>query len=126
MRVIWRKSKSALMSSCRPGQRPAAFYKYELRIPVPSRWFEEIDVLDDRKLFSSAESVEIEREYPILSVSDPVAWSSYDESRFDRRIEIEKSAARKLEVAAQWHRRRGRNEIADLYATRAARLFGLF
>src|ERR1035438_1214461 len=84
----WSQHREVLVSEHLPGQRPAAFYKFDLAVARPNTWPAELEVLLKHDLLSPDERVAIEATRPELSPSQPASlYSAFvrpDVTRMDR------------------------------------------
>ena len=143
--AAWRRFRSELMGTCDPGQRPAAFYRELGLMAPPSRWLDQIGLLDARGLLNEDEARKVETLFPMLDANQAASFcSGFDgcdkfcaartaeetgggeavhTSANGLVIEQERRAAQSLanafQIAAEWHRRRGRETLAARYASRA-------
>jgi hypothetical protein len=106
------------------GRRPAAYYRFELGIAPPRRWYGELATLLDHNLIDAEEAVRLERIHYMLSEKyGEVFCAAYDDEDHVRRLGLNaltgESLAEQFDVAARWHERRGRPELADTYRARA-------
>ncbi len=114
-RAAWRAHGLRLTEEFkRPGQRPAAYYRYELHIEPPRHWWEEAEILESRGLLSPHEEAALERTRRELApdqgaLYDAVfahqGWGEYTLRRFQAEFAF----------AAGWHGRRGRTALEEKY-----------
>lgn len=118
----WVRHRDQLMSErSSPGHRPYGYFKHELKLPNPLlNSTAEIDELDERGLLDEHESAEIEKTNRQLDPNqDPSAWSCYDHPEVNTYLVLGQFIVDDFEVAARWHRRRGRTALADVWQRRA-------
>ena len=125
--AAWRELRADLMHQCSPGERPAAYFKFELGLnPPPNRLLEQVAVLLDRNLIDAIEATEIESHYPMLNADQATAFCSEFDSAVSvlyahhHGAEILSRTVARFDLASRWHAWRGRPELAELYARRHA------
>jgi hypothetical protein len=123
--ATWKRYRSELMAdpNLRPGQRPAAFWRLDLQIRPPSNWWEELAMLCEHKLVTPEEALLIERQHNVLS-ENTAAWGAFDTAEGAHKQhfnpQVFACCQHEFEAAARWHAWRGRPELAEKYAQRAA------
>jgi hypothetical protein len=135
-RAGWERLRNTLMAEHEPGRRPCAFFKFDLNLnPAPRHWHEEISALMDANLIDPHEAAAIEARFPMLSPAQTAEYCcSYDSLEAYHGAngyyarpgpwtqEFHASMAKqraKFELAARWHKWRGRQDTAALYSRRA-------
>lgn len=123
MRAAWAANRDALMKAyTEPGMRPMAYFVFDLRDPEPESRLDQIDVLRDRELLDETEALAIERSFIALSPGRD-ANTSFDDVKkilaMQRGEGMLSQIRRDFEIAARWHRWRGREELAEAYWQRA-------
>ena len=124
-RAAWQQYREQIMAdlSC-AGRQPAAFYRFDLNINVPRRWYDELIVLLDKRLISAEEAVRIEASNQMLSGEHQEAFcAAFDDAGAIIQMRLDADGAgtlvKKFEAAARWHQWRGRPEVAERYTARA-------
>jgi hypothetical protein len=123
--AAWRAHRDELMAAVKgPGRRPHAFYCVELNI-VPTSWAEEVRALFERGLLPREEILAVEAYHQVL---DPQRQADmnliYDSETSIRAMQSDPYSLRRtaveFEFASLFHGARGRPELAEIYARRAA------
>ncbi len=109
-----------LLESCAPGERPAAFYRVELKVPRPRRWFDELNFLLDRGLIGPEEARVLDIQAGLLSKGQgPRFCEAFESGAGVREQGLGVGGLRYLmgefSTAARWHRFRERPELEDKY-----------
>jgi hypothetical protein len=120
--AAWKRHGAAILSPCQPGTRPWGFYQFELGIPMPRRWWDELEVLMDHSLIEAAEAVCLERANELLSGSQsPDLYAALVTGGFTRLCSVTReSMSRMFRAAAKWHDYRERPALAGHYRELAA------
>ncbi len=131
MRRVWNAHKSELLAECGPGERPYAFYFFDLGIRdrVVHGWAGQVGVLMDRGLIDATEAAGVEANYRMLNAGAAEYMRALDRPdgiltmlggpRTKQSEIIMAGIVTECEVAARWHAWRGRPELAALYDQRA-------
>lgn len=121
----WFEHREALLASSEasggPGQRPSAFWRYELQIAAPCCAALQAVELFRRKLLRPGEAEEIERTHDRYLTAD---WfSGADDPDHIRRMKLGLQLLRKhaeeFAGLAEWHKLRRRPKVAEVYRLRA-------
>ena len=124
-RAAWELHRERLMAQVKdPGRRPHAYYKFDLGVDPPWRWFDEIEILLDHNLIGEDEAIKIERNVEMLSGDQAEAYcASFDGEKTIAWMQLSPDSwcdfAEQFDVAAKWHQWRGREGLAERYRTRA-------
>jgi hypothetical protein len=117
LRALWQRNRNALMEFCGPGERPTAYYHFKLGVAIseiPIRWLDQIEFLDLRQMLDADESRDVELIYPMLSTFKPDP-SVFDAGPVAASPEFCSILEHRFAVAAGWHNRRGREQLAAHY-----------
>ena len=111
----WRANRAELLAEFTlAGRRPAAFWRYDVGIDPPTKWWEETGRLEELGLLTREEEIRVERERKELSgdqgeLYDAIfAWKDWGAYMYQR-------FAGAFTFAAGWHGRRGRPELEAKY-----------
>ena len=123
-RLMWERHRAELLAECQPGRRPAAFWRFDLRVTPPSSWPAELGLLVAHELVTPEEMIAIEASNPLLdSRQSPQFNSSFESPDAIRRLHGDPGTLKimhaEFRFAAEWHQRRGRPKLAESYALRA-------
>ena len=128
-RAAWVRYRDTIMSEWnKPGQRPAAWWKYEAGVDVPVRrpgdsfadeWFQQMDLLFERGMLTDEEQERCEVHHRELSPS-PEGHATVEALRLSLKQgpwpgHMLRVRAGRCEFASRWHARRGRPERAEHY-----------
>jgi hypothetical protein len=118
-RAAWRRHRAKLMEKHDAGNRPFAYFKYELDV-IPRCWIDMLGALLDAGQVDAIEAVAIEKADPMLAPNPPAAGMA---TTHDTSTEADRHSAdawaRKCEICAQFHAFRGRDEVAGRYRQQA-------
>jgi len=119
--AAFRDAREQLMKAALPGQRPAAFFKFELGIPSPALLRDQLPILLSRGLITDGEAQQLERDnYELLTADFGGAFHTVEGVRAMRLgMASLRSMVARFDTLAAWHQRRGRPEIATTYRTRS-------
>lgn len=123
-RAAWCQHRAELMAAHEPGQRPAAYFQFDLREDLGGgRWWQQVAVLLRRGLIDPMEATNCERIYPLLDAVQPAGGNVFDEpgelAKQTLPVDVLCGLVEQFELAAAWHGWRGRPEIAAQYQRRA-------
>ena len=127
MRAAWSRCHAELMADPElgSGRRPRGFYLFDLKVEVPRRWWNELELLDDLKLLDRAEEFTIELRTPILATTQVPEFNVvFLQATAIQSMQLSRSVLSDLQeqfcFVAQWHRKRDRPELATKYTRCAA------
>ena len=117
--ATWRRYRAELIhhESLSPGQRPAAFWRFDVAVTPPCHWWAELDLLMRHNLLSPEEAVVIERDHTSLAAEPPSESGGACLGALSL-VELGHVGA-EFNLTAAWHLWRGRPELATKYALRA-------
>lgn len=116
--AAWNKHRAELLATCQPGHRPYAFWKFDVLVDPPVSWWQEARLLVQHSLLTAEEELAMERVRLVLDPAKlPAGTAHLDYSR-----SVLKHMLSEHSFAAEWHRRRGRGDIADAHAAEAERI----
>jgi hypothetical protein len=125
-RQTWIEHRDELLKATEPGQRPVAFFLFDLGIKdrVTYRWFDQITVLLDRDLIGAEEAERVDHSYKELDPDQDALNNSFDTLEETARQQLSKYTLETLEgeftLASRWHAWRGRPALAELYHLRSS------
>ena len=72
--ATWRRYRAELIhhESLSPGQRPAAFWRFDVGVTPPCHWWAELDLLMRHNLLTPEEAIAVERDHASLSAESAV------------------------------------------------------
>ena len=124
-RTAWRRHGAELLAGHSPGERPSAFFEFDLRVPTPSTWWEQLRILLDHKLMAPEEIIAIEAANALLDPQQSTGYNSVFESFAGTRVAnlgpvVLRQLAAEFAFAADWHADRNRLELTQRYQRRAS------
>jgi len=126
-RAMWNENRDRLLKACGPGERPSAYFKFDLAITdtVVCKWFDQIHALLDRDLISAEEAQRCEQRHAELSASTDfgTSFASLNNIRRMGMDRIPPDLEKEFILAARWHAWRGRAKLAEEYLFRAANIY---
>jgi hypothetical protein len=117
--ATWRRYRDELIhhESLSPGQRPAAFWRFDVGVTPPCHWWAELDLLMRHNLLTPEEAIAIERDHASLSPNPPAGSGGACRGALSPAGLGHIGA--EFNLAAAWHLWRGRPELAEVYRLRA-------
>jgi hypothetical protein len=124
-RTAWQRHRAELLAEHHPGERPSAFFEFDLRIPTPSTWWEQLRTLLDHDLMPAEEQIAVESMHDVLDPLQSPGFNSAFESEAGTCAANLGSAvlhqlAQEFTFASEWHQRRGRAAVAERYGLRSS------
>jgi hypothetical protein len=120
-RQAWQRHRTELMSEWNhPGERPDAFWRFDVVVNVRGCWWKETRELEARGLLTPSEELRVEKARPILSGGQSEHLFAPEMFAISVARELDEPGSLRryrgeFELAAGWHESRGRVQIATKY-----------
>ncbi len=117
--ATWHRYRAELIhhESLSLGQRPAAFWRFDVGVTPPCHWWAELDLLMRHNLLAPEEAIAVERDHASLSPNPPSECGGACLGPLNP-AELGHLGA-EFDVVGAWHLWRGRPELAERYRLRA-------
>jgi len=123
----WIEHRDELLKACEPGKRPAAFYEFDLALTgrVIHKLHDQLNTLMDHDLIGAEEAVRVDNTHGVFNPRQSREFCQAFENEVMIHAQhlgehVLRSMAYEFSVASRFHTWRGRPDLADRYALRAA------
>lgn len=124
-RASWRRYRADLLDAAEPGERPRAYFLFELGVKAPARWFDQLSLLLDRQLICEEEAIQIDLRTGLLCATQTARFfESFEDVTTVASQGFSVGSLKYLRcefrTAERWHEWRNRAELSAKYKRLAA------